>query len=70
MMNLKSESEMVSLQLCRFIVLNRFTCSKSMPFDAYRVEKNSHYFRCYIVQGEVMSSEPVESYCMVVAHST
>lgn len=41
-----------------------------MPFDAHRVEKNSHYFRCDIVQGEVMSSEPVESYCIAVAHST
>lgn len=41
-----------------------------MTFDAHRVEKISHYFRCYIVQGEVMSSEPVESYCIPVAHST
>jgi len=38
-MNLKSESETVSLRLCRFIAHNRFTCAKTMPFDAHRVEK-------------------------------
>lgn len=69
-MILKSESELVSLQLCRFIVLNRFTRAKNTAFDAHRVERNSHYFRCYIVQGEIMSSEPVESYCVLVAHPT